>query len=187
MLQYLKGDDMAYFNGTRANLPIKQFKTELSKDGYVYATTSRLVALTYIARVIPNMFTSQKGKEIFIEPIPNFFEKTTKGVSGYLYTLEEEEGFEEFLQGKRCGHQNVVRIKKDVDVKSVEHIKDIYEELQKYIENGELEILRFETLSSEFVTNLQKMLIYSANNPHREIDDSINRFYDIEKYFNGKP
>ena len=84
---------MAYFNGTRANLPIKQFKTELSKKGYVYATTSRLVALTYIARVIPNMFTSQKGKEIFIEPIPNFFEKTTKGVSGYLYTLEEEEGF----------------------------------------------------------------------------------------------
>ena len=177
---------MSYYNGTRTDIPIKQFKTEISKDGYVYATTSRLVALTYIARVIPNMFTTQNSQEIFIEPIPNFFENTTKGVSGYVYILEEKDGFEVVSQNKNCGHQNVVRIKEDVNVKSVEYIKDVYEELQKYIKSGELKIWRFETLDGDFVNNLHKTLLNIEKGPHKNWDASLNKLDDIREYVEQK-
>lgn len=153
---------MPYYNGSGKG-DIKEFKVSLSRDGYVYATDSRLVALTYIARVYPNMFVTRNGKECFLEIVPDFFEKTVKGRSGYLYTLENAQGFESVPQSNKCGHTHVVRISKDVKVTKVEFISDIYSELLKYIHSGELIIQKFDTLDKDFVDKFQAEIIKNSD------------------------
>ncbi len=170
---------MNYYNGTEFNGDIKEFKVSKSKDGYVYATTSRLVALTYIARVYPNTFTTIDGQECFLEIVPNFFENSVKGRSGYLYTLEET-NFKPVEQSNKCGHAGAVRTAQDVKVKSVEYIEDIYSELLKYIKSGQLQIKKFDSLDKNYIKNLLPKLI--ELNKTSTINIPTNRIDLIEEY-----
>ncbi len=174
---------MKFYHGCRDG-NIKEFKTELSRDGYVYATSSRLIALTYIARVFPNMFKTEKDKEVFIEIVPNFFEDTIKGCSGYVYLMENKKNFIPINQDKNCAHSNSFKIKENVKVVSVEYIEDVYQELNKYIESGQLIIRKFETLSQEEIEKHIDAILKIDNEMHNKLTN--NRVDLIKEYLNKK-
>lgn len=138
---------MQFFHGSRDG-GILELTTSHSKDGYVYATSSRLVALTYVARSFPNLFTSINDRECFLEVKSNIFEKMTKNKSGYIYLLEAKD-FEPVPQGPRCGHKCCYRIKENVKVVSKECIEDAYEELLKYVKSGEFKIVHEDEMPQE--------------------------------------
>lgn len=130
---------MQFFHGSKDN-NILELTTSKSKDGYVYATSNRLVALTYIARSKPNLFSTFNGQECFFELKPNLFKEMVGNKSGYIYLLENK-NFEAIPQSNRCGHCDCYRTKENVKIVGKEYIKDAYEELQKYVESGEFKIL----------------------------------------------
>lgn len=173
---------MAFYNGS-VDGNIKEFKVVQSRDGFVYATSSWLVALTYIARVFPNLFMTENDKEVFIDVVPNFFENTVKGRSGYLYTLEDNQDFIPIKQNQNCGHANVYKINEDVKVKNVEFIEDVFKELQKYIESGELVIKRYSSLDQEQITKIQKQILELNKNTTNIKTNCVNL---IENYLKIK-
>lgn len=87
---------MIFYHGSK-NPDLKLLEKEHSRDGYVYATTDKLVSLTYAARSFPNLFSTQNGEICFFELAPNLFEKMTKGKSCYIYRLEDK-GFYPVIQ-----------------------------------------------------------------------------------------
>lgn len=130
---------MQFYHGSKEN-NITELTTNHSRDGYVYATSSRLVALTYMARSQPNLFSSQYGQECFFELKPNLFKEMVSNKSGYIYVLESKD-FVPAPHSINCGHKNCYRINENVQVVSKEYIEDAYTELLKYVESGELKIL----------------------------------------------
>ena len=126
-----------------------------------------------------NTFTTIDGQECFLEIVPNFFENSVKGRSGYLYTLEEA-NFKPVEQSNKCGHAGAVRTAQDVKVKSVEYIEDIYSELLKYIKSGQLQIKKFDSLDKNYIKNLLPKLI--ELNKTSTINIPTNRIDLIEEY-----
>ena len=138
---------MSFYHGSK-NPNIIELTTNHSKDGFVYATSNRLVALTYAARSFPNLFSSENGKEVFNEIKPNLFRKMVEGKSGFIYTLEDKK-FEPITQSYKCGHIDCFRIKTNVKVVKKEFIEDFYKEFKKYIKNGEFIVKSYESFSEE--------------------------------------
>ena len=167
---------MILYNGTKTSGDIKEFTIEHSKDGYVYGTSSRLVALEYMSNVFPDMFVSGSGirewpnkypkmfqgidmsKELYIEIVPNFFEIFTKDREGWIYELEDTNDLEEVPQGKKCGHAHCFRSPHNLKVKNVQYISDVRSELQKYIDSGELQIIKYENVDKQFL--LDKVIFF---------------------------
>ncbi len=136
---------MKYYHGSRDG-NLTELTTNHTKDGHVYVTSSRLVALTYAVHSRPNLFsTDENGKECYWELKPHLFEIMTKGKSAYIYTLENKD-YEPVPQSNKCGHQHCYRVQQNVKVISKEFVPDIYEELLKYAKSGELNIVRCEQM-----------------------------------------
>ncbi len=167
---------MAFYHGS-ANPNLNLLKKEHSRDGYVYATTNKLVALTYAARSFPNLFSTKNNKICFFELKPNLFEKMTKFKKGYIYTLKDEGFSPVCLQKQRCAHNYCYRTNNDVKIISKEEIKDVYSELLKYQKQGEFILYKYNDILNETknkmindIKNIAKTL------PHKEIEDK-NTFW----------
>lgn len=168
---------MQFFHGSR-NDNVLELTTRQSRDGYVYSTSSRLVALTYMARSMPNLFSTFNGKEVFFELKPNLFEKMVKNKSGYIYLLESKD-FEPVPQSNRCGHRDCYKVKEDVKVIGKEYIKDAYAELQKYVKSGEFKILTEDEISPERKERMiQQIKDIAKTLPETEINKPGN-FWNI--------
>ena len=74
-----------YFYHGSTNPNLKLLEKSHSRDGFVYATTNKLVALTYAARSFPNLFVTKDDKICFFELLPNLFEKMTKSKNKNYY------------------------------------------------------------------------------------------------------
>ncbi len=138
---------MQFYHGSKSG-DVKELVTSHSKDGYVYATSSRLVALTYAARSYPKVFSSNGEQECFLELKPNLFELMTKGKSAYIYTLEDK-NFEPVPQNNKCGHRHCFRAKENVKIINKEYISDVYQELLKYKKKGGFHVVKYETIPTQ--------------------------------------
>ena len=185
---------MKLYNGSKDNGNIKEFSTKHTRDGFVYATSSRLVALTYVANVYPEMFVSGfrikpwvekypkmfegigEDQELFIELIPNFLDLTTKNREGWIYEFEEPSSIEPISQGKKCGHIHCYRTEQNLKVIAVEHIKDSRAELQKYIDSGELKIIKYEDADKNFVLERSKEYIDFDKMYHKGIKNNYIQY-----------
>ena len=167
---------MPFYHGSK-DANIIELTTNHSKDGFVYSTSNRLVALTYAARSFPNLFSSENGKEVFNEIKPNLFRKMIEGKSGYIYTLENKE-FEPVPQNYKCGHIDCFRINKNVKVIKKEYIKDFYKEFTKYIKNGEFIVKSYESFSKEKIEKMCNNIAMLAKIlPDCEKNDKKNYWY----------
>ncbi len=168
---------MNFYHGSKDD-NISELTTSHSRDGYVYATSSRLVALTYMARRKPNLFSSFNGQECFFELKPNLFKETVRNKSGYIYLLENKD-FEPVPQSNRCGHQNCYKINENVKIVDKEYIKDAYEELLKYVESGEFKILTEDEIPYERKEQMIKQIKDIAKSlPEIELNNPDN-FWNI--------
>lgn len=168
---------MEFYHGSKS-ADIKELVTSHSKDGYVYATSSRLVALTYAARVYPNLFFSMNGKEYFWELKPNLLEKMTKNKSAYIYLLQDKD-FEPIPQSNRCGHQNCYRVQEDVKTIKKEFIADAYEGLLKYAEKGEFQIIRENDIPIEKKKSMISEIAECAKSLSEEELSNKNNFWKM--------
>lgn len=169
---------MIFYHGS-TNPSLKLLEKHHSQDGYVYATTDKLVALTYAARKFPNLFTTQNDKIYFFELAPNLFEKMTKGKKGYIYTLKDN-GFSPVIQQKqKCAHQNCYRTANDVQTLSQEEITDVYEELLKYQEQGKFVVYKYKNIPEELKNKMINDIVeYAKTLPKEEIEDT-NNFWKV--------
>lgn len=168
---------MNFYHGSKAD-NILELTTSHTRDGYVYATSSRLIALTYIARSKPNLFSSFNGQECFFEIKPNLFKEMVKNKSGYIYLLENKD-FEPIPQNNKCGHCDCYKIKENVKVVGKEYIKDAYEELKKYIESGDFKILTEDEIPIERKEKMIEQIKDIAKSlPKTEIN-APNTFWNI--------
>lgn len=151
-----------YYHGSSSGT-LEELSTNHGRDGRVYVTDSKLVALTYGVRTFPNLFTTlQNGKEGFLEIIPNLFERMTKGKTAYIYELEQGE-YTPVVQNNQCGHGHCYSVNHNVKVVGKEHIKDAYEEFLKYIAKGEFVVVKKEDIPQQ-----QFKAIISIINNHRD-------------------
>ena len=166
---------MNYYHGSKSG-EIKMLDTEHSKDGYVYVTSNRLVALAYAARTAINLFGTLRADKkivVFREYLPDFLRKTTDGVSGYIYTLEEKE-YEPIKINDHCAFCDCYKVKGNVRVVKREFILNLYEELMKYCESGEFVYRKY-----EYWTDEQRLAEI------KQICKAIRGFSD-EKYLKNK-
>lgn len=169
---------MIFYHGS-TNPNLKLLEKSHSKDGYVYATTDKLVALTYAARRFPNLFTTQNDKIYFFELAPNLFEKMTKGRSGYIYTLKDNDFSPVIQQKQKCAHQNCYRTTNDVQILSKEKITDIYEELLKYEKQGKFVIYRYYNIPDDTKNKMINDIVKVAKTlPKSKIEDK-NSFWKV--------
>lgn len=168
---------MAFYHGSRDD-GITQLTTSHTKDGFVYATSSRLVALTYAARSFPNLFSTSNGKECFWELKPNLFKKMTQGKSGYIYTLEEK-NFEPIPQGPKCGHKNCFKVAENVKVVKKEYIPDVYQELLKYIQSGEFLLVSYKNMDSARREKMTKDIASCTKTLSQEEINDKNNFWKL--------
>ena len=145
---------MNFYHGS-TNPNLKLLEKSHSRDGYVYATSDKLVALTYAARSFPNLFVIKDDKICFFELLPNLFEKMTKSKKGYIYTLKNSDFVPVDLPKQKCAHNNCYRTDKDVEIIEKEEIQDLYTELLKYEKQGNFVLCRYETIPTD---TRQKMI-----------------------------
>lgn len=192
---------MKLYNGSKDRGDIKEFSTKHTKDGYVYATSSKLVALEYMASVYPDMFMSgwsakpwmekypkmfegcSEEQELYVELIPNFFDIATSGREGWIYEFEEVEGLQSVPQGPKCGHLHCYRTKQNLKVKKVLHILDARKALQKYIDSGELKIIKYEDVDKNFALEKAKFMIDFDKKHHAHIKNNYIQF--VRDYYNS--
>ncbi len=169
---------MIFYHGSK-NPDLKLLEKNHSRDGFVYATTDKLVALTYAARSFPNLFTTQNGKIYFFELAPNLFEKMTKGKCCYIYTLEDK-GFSPVVQkNQKCAHQNCYCTANDVKITSREEITDAYDELLRYQKQGEFIVCRHCDIPDDTKNKMIDEIVAVAKTlPKSKIEDE-NNFWKI--------
>lgn len=168
---------MKYYHGSQ-NPNIEKLTTDHSRDGFVYATTNRLVALTYAVKCFPNLFSTQNGKECFYELKPNLFEKMIKGKKAYIYTLEDK-NFEPVEQSKMCGHQGCFKINQDVNVVEKEEVADAYAALLKYQKSGEFSLIRYNELDPKIRDAMTKELKKCIQTLSEEKLNDPNSFWKL--------
>lgn len=156
-------------------------KLHNSDEQVVYLTDSRLYALFYIwdeeHNISPTKHVTcriKNGVVEYEEQFPNQLAAFYKGVSGYLYHIEQSEAF---LPVE--GRESMWYSKEDACVSSCEFIPDVYEEMLRYQEKGLLKMIRFEELSPEWVTALYEHLaqFIAEKGLLKSPDDARARFY----------
>ena len=156
---------MKFYHGSKAS-NIEMLLTQHSGDGFVYVTSSYLVALCYASRYVLNMFhfDKTKNKVIFQEVKPNYFQELTLNKEAYIYELEQKD-YQEVAQAYNvCAHPHCYKTSENVRVVNKKHIKNLFEEFIPFIESGELEIKKYESLSPVQQKQLKENIRFAFKN-----------------------
>lgn len=117
---------------------------------------------------------TKNGKLEIQEYYPNATYETYKGVSGYIYYVENIDSIENQEDIPFAFHTN-----QDVKVLSSEYIEDAYDEIQKEIKNGNIALKKYEDFIQEKKDWLYKTI-------QKEYDESVNhpeyRYFLINKF-----
>lgn len=130
-----------------------------AKASVVYLTPNRAYALFYIRDLDVNYVTCGVTADGFIrydERFPEQLRTVYKGKSGYLYHCAVGDGLEE------TSTRDVWVSHSPVPVGYTEFIPDVYEEILKYEETGQVKVMRYETLTAEQKQDVRDMILHSV-------------------------
>lgn len=149
------GTPLIYFSKKRENVLVylsNAIEKYCKETGFVYNGTWQKWASYGFDR---------DGKQCIEEYYPNALEKTYKGVSGYIYSVEEivESGFD--IQIPHAAASSVA-----VRVSKVEHIQDAYAAILDAERKGLLRILRYED-------STEKQRIWIEKTIKREYENAL--------------
>ena len=117
-----------------------------SGDKVCYFTPVRAYALFYLRDMVINHVTcgvSESGVTVYNEQFPDQLKTIYQGRSGYLYTCENDGGI-------ITAHTNGVwAARQPIKVANTEFITDVYAEILKAERSGEIQVIRYESLSDE--------------------------------------
>lgn len=130
--------------GIKRLLPLSTLHN--SEDKVCYLTPFRAYALFYIRDMTINHVTcgvSDNGIAIYHEQFPDQLRKMYQNRSGYLYTCENNDNIIK-------AHTNGVwAAYKPITVTSEEYIEEAYAEILKSESRGEVQVIRYESISDE--------------------------------------
>lgn len=102
------------------------------------------------------------------EYYPNATYDTYKGVSGYIYSSEDVKDIESKIE-----IPDVVVCKNQVQISKCEFISDAYTAIMEAVEDGKIELIRYEDNSEEMINWIEKTIkseyINSINQPEYRI------------------
>lgn len=157
---YFGGCKLIYYHGTMEDL---NELNAVSKDhadaqnSVVYLTPNRVYALFYIRDREINWVTCgvrEDGVIHYGERFPNQLKTIYHGVSGYLYTCEDNGSF--FASKTR----DIWNCNQPVTIIGKEFVPDVYEELIKYVQCGAINVTRYESLSEGEKQDVFEMMVH---------------------------
>ena len=160
---------IAYHGSTKQQLSIlKPFANPFSNLGYaaVYLSTYKPLAAIYIWNKPykwMNYGFAKDGLPIYTESFPNALEEFYSGVSGVIYTCEDDFAYDAGTKIKMA-----VVSKKDVIVKESDIVEDCYLRIIEYEKQGLLHINRYETLT-DAKREAEHNMILTAIKHHRSL------------------
>ncbi|HBL84510.1 MAG: hypothetical protein A2Y17_06410 [Clostridiales bacterium GWF2_38_85] len=153
---------MTFYHGSPianiTELGTRSFTHDEIKSSMVYLTQSRAYALFYIRDLDVNYVTCDMTKEGYVRYYERFSEQLKtlyRDRSGYLYKCVDNGGFEQ------TPTRNVWVSKNPVIIESVEFIPDVYKEILKYEETGDIKVIRYEILTDEEKQDVYEMIVCS--------------------------
>lgn len=114
------------------------------------------------------------GILVLDEYYPNAIEDTYKGVSGYIYQVDDVVKTQENIN-----ISNAVTSSEPVPVSSVEFIKDAYSEILKAAENGLIKIRRYEDMNDSMLSWIEKTI----KNEYKDAENEPDYRYFLKAKF----
>ncbi len=114
------------------------------------------------------------GMQVLDEYYPNAIEDTYKGVSGYIYCVDEI-----VKTQKNINISNVVTTSQAVPVSSVEFIEDAYSEILKAESNGLIKIRRYENLNDKILSWIEMTI----KNEYKKAENEPDYRYFLKAKF----
>lgn len=162
---------------------LKELKPHISNHGksWVYFSSKRENILVYLSNSVEKHIKqkhnrplkqyikwasygiTEDGRVRIEEYYPNAMIETFKGVSGYIYSVNE------LADAKpRRGIKDVYVTQDEVNIDACEYVVDAYEEMIKAEQQGKIVIERFETISKQKQKWVEKTIINEYNNTDNE-------------------
>ena len=169
--------DYVYHGSPVGGLAFIEPKISTHGKNWVYATKNKSIALVYLQRwndFIFNQSINSNGQQELTERLPNAFEDTYAGKSGFLYYLSAAN----FLEGQTSFLAEVVSDKKE-QVVYCEAINDCYEKLREMERNNEIILFRYPNRPSRIpfddsdLIKKAKCILERSNDKKRSIDNFI--------------
>ena len=147
----------------------------MSGEKVCYFTSVRAYALFYFHDMEINHVTcgvSDAGIVIYHEQFPKQLETIYHGRSGYLYACENDDNMS-------IAHTNGIwAANKPVTVKTSEFVEDVYAEILKAEQSGEVQVIRYDSLSEEKKREIVDIMKNSIiRNNYLAVDTPKARFY----------
>lgn len=152
---------MIYYHGTMEDL---NELNAVSKDhadaqnSVVYLTPNRAYSLFYIRDREINWVTCgvrEDGVIRYDERFPDQLKTIYQGVSGYIYTCEDNGSF---VASKT---RDILTCNQPVIIKRKEFMPNVYEELLKYEQSGAVSVRRYDSLSENEKQAVFEMMVHS--------------------------
>lgn len=158
---------------------IRELQPALSNHGkpYVYLTDNEALSVIYSYNPMtrPNgwfTYCWREGRLHYDEYFPNALEEIYRGHPGYVYTCEGD-----FPNMEKMPW--VYLSEEAVSVLTERYIPDVYEELLRLSEAGDMVINRYEKISDRFKAHILELV------RPKETDDENYRSF-VRKYFPGQ-
>ncbi len=162
--------------------PVSKLHNGLS-DAVVYLTANRAYALFYIWDANHNIRTNKwvtcaikNGVCTYYEQFPDQLKAFYDGVKGYLYSVENR-GFE------KAAEEDMYVSKSAVSMEKCEIIDHVYEEILRMESAGKLEILRYQSLSTEEQNRIVDMMVEYIEKKHLLLSPSSEEAIFISTYY----
>ena len=152
---------MIYYHGTTEDLTKLNAVSKDHADAHnsvVYLTPNRAYALFYIRdREINWVTCGVKGDGVILydERFPDQLKTIYRGVSGYIYSCEDNGSF---VTSKT---RDIYTCNQPVSINSKVFVPDVYEELLKYVQRGSIDVTRYESLSEDEKQDVFDMMVHS--------------------------
>ena len=117
-----------------------------SDEKVCYFTPVRAYALFYLRDMDINHVTcgvSDKGTVVYYEQFPNQVKTIYQGRNGYIYACKNDDSI------TMTPTNGVWAANKPVTIAAIEYIDDVYAEILKAENSGEVQIIHYESLSDE--------------------------------------
>ncbi|MBQ8393150.1 MAG: hypothetical protein IJX51_05185 [Clostridia bacterium] len=116
------------------------------------------------------------GIVYYEELFPNMLEAFYKGVKGYVYEIENDNSFFEVLENEDMWYSE-----KTAYPNNVIYISDVYEEILKHEQKGQIKIIRFNDVKPERIQSLNEHIKNKiiANKLLDKPDSEDSIFYSI--------
>ena len=164
-----------FYHGTT----VAGIKELASASNVVYLTPNKAYALFYIRDTDINWVTcgvTKNGIVQYDEQFPNQLPIVYNGISGYIYSCRENAAFE------KSPTNDVWICKNPVSVDSAEYIHNVYDEIIKYEKSGDVNIIRYETLTDYKKLDIYDMMVHYIFK-NNLLDSSSNQAEFIKKNF----